>query len=97
MSAELGSRRVIWLHELATGAVSPITFDGFSEFPEWSADGTRIVYVQRGASVNDAGLQWQSSDGSHPPERLFANGRQLYAGSLARDGRTLVRRRSASG
>jgi eukaryotic-like serine/threonine-protein kinase len=61
----------IWIAEVATGALSRLSSDGsLSERPEWTADGTRILY--RSAGTRNATCWWQAADGSAPASELVA-------------------------
>jgi Tol biopolymer transport system component len=53
-----GNTRVsdIWTFELATGGLTPVTRNGVSVAPEWTADGRRLVY----ADVSTFATQWMT-------------------------------------
>ena len=42
---ESGSRTDVWIYEIATGQLTPMTRDAASQFPEW-ADARRVVFRQ---------------------------------------------------
>ena len=41
-----GATGDVWVQDLASGARIPITTDGFSSRPVWSADGQRLAYIR---------------------------------------------------
>ena len=89
----------IWIMDRSTRAMSRLTFDGVSNYPEWSPDGKRITF----ASVRDTaksevnGIYIQAADGSGTPELLLGGFLQQAEGLLTPDGRNLVFRDMLSG
>ncbi|MGQ0646708.1 MAG: protein kinase domain-containing protein [Gemmatimonadaceae bacterium] len=59
-----GPKSDIWLVDVATGTLTPLTNSGSARNPVWSADGKRILFVstQGGRSA----FWWQPADGSGP-------------------------------
>jgi serine/threonine-protein kinase len=58
----------VWLYDLARNTWDRFTFEGNSEFPLWTADGTRLVYNtdRQGAIV----IESKPADGSGAPETI---------------------------
>jgi hypothetical protein len=91
----------VWIYDVVAGTLTRLTTRGGATRPEWSADGTRVLYVSRDTSPH-AGrrgtLWWQPVDGSGPASRLFAaRDADVLEGVLAPDGRTLVYRTRVGG
>ena len=63
-----GTGTEIWITDLATQAVERLTRDGYSDRPEWSPDGKRIMYTSSRTPRNS--LWWQPADGSGQAELL---------------------------
>ena len=83
-----GSRRDIWVLDLAAGTLNRVTFDGVSESPIWTRDGQRLTY-----SITKDGrreVYWQPADGSAAPQRLVADTYSVWAGSWSPDGQRLL-------
>ena len=79
-----GSRRDVWVLDLAQRVWSRLTTNGISDRPIWTPDGRRLVY-----SSNDD-LWWIAADGSSRPESLLVAAGSRFAGSVTPDGRTVV-------
>jgi serine/threonine-protein kinase len=93
-----GGRTDVWIYELASGASQRLTTEGtLNHRPEWSPDGKRILYRSNRTGHNTT-LWWQPADGSGAAQLLVAaRGRDVWQGSLAPDGRTLVYRTGTVG
>jgi serine/threonine-protein kinase len=87
------TRRDIFVYDLASGAITRVTFDGTNAGPIWTPDGERLVF----SSTKDGPRQvyWQAANGIGPPELLVADDHSLWAGSWSPDGRTLAYVRSS--
>jgi serine/threonine-protein kinase len=56
----------VWVKDVSSGAAMPLTPVGLStQRPEWSADGTRILYIAED-SLGNAHVQSVAADGSSP-------------------------------
>jgi len=66
----------VWIVDLATRQISRLTNDGRSSQPEWTPDGSRLVWLY---SVNDSvnEVRTQAWDGSGRPETIATPGRSL--------------------
>jgi Tol biopolymer transport system component len=74
----------IWLYDLKSEVLSRLTSQSTSQAPEWTADGTRVVYVRDGEV-------WQvPADGSGPEERVFGSRLPVRDIALSPDGKLAV-------
>ena len=83
-----GSRRDIWIHDLARGTLNRLTSDGASEAPIWTPDGLRVTF-----SITKAGrreVYWQPVDGTTAPEILVSDTHSVWAASWSPDGERLT-------
>ena len=81
--------RAIWIYELASATLTRLTTTGSNVRPEWSPDGTRVLYRQVGPRK---GIWWQPADGSGTPELLVEVPGGPNEGVISPDGRTLMYR-----
>ncbi|UCF68505.1 MAG: serine/threonine-protein kinase, partial [Acidobacteriota bacterium] len=59
----------IWVHDLAAGKSTRLTFESDYIAPIWTPDGVRVVFgVTRGGSE---GIAWKAADGSDAEELIF--------------------------
>jgi serine/threonine-protein kinase len=64
-----GKESQVWIYGLSkSGAARRLTFGGSNAFPEWSADGIRVVF--QSTREGDPGLWWQHADGTDKARRL---------------------------
>jgi serine/threonine-protein kinase len=65
-----GSNAHIWIYDL-TGStpIRQLTFAGRDDFPIWTRDGQRVVFMSE--RETDGGLYWQRADGASPAEQLL--------------------------
>ena len=85
----------VWLADVTTGTLARFTTQGsINDRPEWSADGTHLLF----RSTRDSGsAMWlQPVDGSGAAERLTP-GASVWEGVLSPDGRTILYRETISG
>jgi serine/threonine-protein kinase len=81
----------IWIHDLARGAWTRLTFEWDSELPTWSHDGSQIVFSSSTrAEPHVLNLFRMPADGSGAPERLTRAGQSQTFPASSRDGRLLV-------
>jgi len=78
----------IWILDLATGTLTPLTTTGSTRNPVWSPDGRRILYVS--TQGGRAAFWWQPADGSGPPVKAGEARHNPWMIDLAPDGRTTV-------
>jgi Tol biopolymer transport system component len=65
-----GSTTDLWTFDVASGTPTRLTTSDNNDRPEWTADGTRLLYLStRGGG--DYSIWWQTADGSGPAEELF--------------------------
>jgi len=79
------STRDIWVFDIGSGRRTRLTFDGQSQYPVWSPDGSRIVFARRGGK-----LFRKNADGTGDEEPLPAAGQDPIPTSWSRDGRYLL-------
>jgi eukaryotic-like serine/threonine-protein kinase len=84
----------IWIHELARGATTRLTFDpALDQTPVWSPDGKQILF----ASSRRVGfrLYLKNADGSGPEEEVadLGAGLQVHAWDWSRDGKNVLVRK----
>ena len=79
----------VWLHDLARGTPTRLTFDGTSAFPIWTPDGARLTFnsTKSGGVLN---LFWRPADGSGEDERLATSDAIQIANSWSPNGRVLA-------
>lgn len=83
----------IFIHDVTSGAERRLTTEGTDNArPEWSADGTRIVY-RSGRPGSYHSLWSRRADGSGAPVQLLAvPGKPVWEGQLTPDGKMVVYR-----
>jgi len=78
----------IWIADLTTGTLERLTRQGFNDRPEWSLDGTRVLYSSNRSKANS--LWWQPADGSGPAELVFQWHDAIREGVFTPDGRSIL-------
>ena len=58
----------VWLHDLARGTASRLTFAGTNRFPVWSPDGARVAYLHQ--QDGKSGISTKASNGTGKEESL---------------------------
>jgi serine/threonine-protein kinase len=77
MSIASGGRADVWIYDIASATPTRLTNSGgVSDRPEWTPDGTRVLY--RGDRGNRSAIWWQPADLSGPPVPLLASDRHNY-------------------
>src|SRR5687768_758140 len=85
----------IWVVDLATKEATRVPSTGTANAPEWSPDGTRLIYV---AGVKGRNEVWSTVlDGSAPPSRLVEIDGEVISAVPTPDGRSLIVSRWAKG
>ncbi len=75
----------LWVHDVARGTRSRLTFDGEAFTPSWSPDGTRIAYAT-GTDTSNFELRLIPADGTGEPQKLGPG----WFPQFTPDGSTLV-------
>jgi serine/threonine-protein kinase len=90
LAIEVGSGRgnEIWIADLAAGTFERLTREGFNDRPEWSRDGTRIIYSSSRTTANS--LWWQPADGSGPAELVYQGSDAIREAVFTPDGGSVV-------
>ena len=83
-----GTKRDIWILDLAAGTLTPLTTTGTARNPVWSSDGKRILYAS--TQGGRAGLWWQAADGSGSPQLAVVPRYNPWWADLSPDGRQVV-------
>ena len=87
----------LWVHDLARGVSSRVTFDRNNAYPVWSADGKRLIYMSSPNVANSNGvLASVAADGSGPPSTLMATGPIPAPTSVSADGKWVIGVRARS-
>lgn len=88
-----GSERNIWVHDIARGLKTRLTFDpGQEDRAVWMPDGKRFSFTTARGSAQSVSqdIYVQNADGSGKPERLISTPHPEWSMSWSRDGRYLV-------
>jgi serine/threonine-protein kinase len=90
LAIEVGSGQgnEIWIADLAAGTFERLTREGFNDRPEWTPDGTRIIYSSSRTKANS--LWWQPTDGSGPAELVFQWSDAIREAVFTPDGGSIV-------
>jgi serine/threonine-protein kinase len=78
----------IWMADLATGALTRVTYGGINASPAWSADGERIFFATRGSGVFSVASRSVTDRG--PAQPIARADTHLFPSSVAADGRLAV-------
>jgi serine/threonine-protein kinase len=83
-------RRDIWVDDLNSGALTRLTTEGATnERPEWSPDGTRVLY--RSDRDSRTGIWWRPADLSGPATPLLTGSRlDVFEAVISPDARYIV-------
>ncbi|CAN5356972.1 hypothetical protein BH23GEM2_BH23GEM2_17170 [soil metagenome] len=90
-------QRDVWVLDVADGTATRLTTDGaLNERPEWTPDGTRVLY--RTAKERRSSLWWRAADLSERERPVLSNvADDYYEGVITPDGRAIVYQRDTSG
>jgi Tol biopolymer transport system component len=86
-----GSNAHIWIYDMGGAAsIRQLTFTGRDDFPIWTRDGQRVVFMSE--RETDGGLFSQRADGGSPAEQLLKAepGTLLRPETWSADGKTLL-------
>lgn len=83
-----GQRRDVWIYDLALGTFSRLTSSGTVSSVEWTADGSRVVYVAAGEKL--PAVWSQQPSGGTQAERLFQHTVSTILAAMSPDGRSLL-------
>ena len=78
----------IWIADLVDGTLERLTREGFNDRPEWTPDGTRVLYSSSRSKANS--LWWQPADGSGPAELVYQGPDAIREGVFTPDGGSIV-------
>jgi eukaryotic-like serine/threonine-protein kinase len=68
--SQTGSGGDVWVHDIASKALSRVTFRGIAGRLTWTPDGKRLVYTVEQAQGNGE-ARWTAADGSGGDERFY--------------------------
>ena len=60
----------VWTYDVASGTPTRLTTSDNNDRPEWTPDGSRLLYLSTRGGL-DYSVWWQAADGSSPAEELF--------------------------
>jgi len=80
----------IWTYEIGSKTLERLTSGGGRDRPEWSPDGTRVMYSS--SQDEPQGLWWQPANGSAAATKLHAGAAPIREGVFTPDSRSLVYR-----
>ncbi len=85
----------VYTFDLSSRTFSRLTFEGSNFFPEWSPDGTRVLFSSVRTGTRGRDLLWKSADGVGEARPLLSLDGNQWEGALSPDGSWLVYREVA--
>jgi Tol biopolymer transport system component len=89
-----GADTDIWIVEVGTGGMRPLTTSGDTSAPVWTPDGARVTFAS--GSVGSFAIEWTQADGSGPVETLLESEHRVWPEAWHADGRQLVFRENST-
>jgi len=80
----------IWITDLGDHTTERLTREGFNNRPEWSPDGSRVMYTSSRAPAN--ALWWQQADGSANATMVRQDPNPIREGVFTPDGHAIMYR-----
>jgi serine/threonine-protein kinase len=80
----------IWISDLGEHTTERLTREGYNNRPEWSPDGSRVMYTSSRAPGN--ALWWQPADGSGSATLVQQDSNPIREGVFTPDGKSIVYR-----
>jgi Tol biopolymer transport system component len=80
----------IWISDLSEHTTERLTREGYNNRPEWSPDGSRVLYTSSRAPGN--ALWWQPADGSGNATMIQQDSNPIREGVFTPDGHSIVYR-----
>jgi serine/threonine-protein kinase len=88
----------VWVHDVARGTTTRLTFERANGNPVWTPDGKRLIYTSSIGIANQSGtLGSVAADGSGPPVTLMGEGLNPSPTSVSSDGKLAIGVRSSLG
>ena len=78
----------IWIVEVGTGGMRPLTSSGDASAPVWTPDGARVTFAS--GSIGSFAIQGTRADGSGPVETLLESEYRVWPEAWHADGGQLV-------
>jgi Tol biopolymer transport system component len=94
LSATIDSQ--LWVHDVARGTTTRVTFDRVNGNPVWSPDGRRLIYLTAPSVVPNGALAEVAADGSSQPVTLMGEGVAPVPTSVSPDGKLVIGVRSTN-
>jgi hypothetical protein len=78
----------IWVYDIPRETLTRLTFGARADYPQWTPDGTRLVFRSLRAGVFN--LFWKLANGGGDEERLTTSQNSQALAALSRDGQAIV-------
>lgn len=78
----------IWIYDIRRNTFTRLTAEGNNERPEWTPDGTRVLF--RSERTGKPAIWWQPADGSGPAELLYAPPYEPFEAIMSPDAKWLI-------
>ena len=87
----------VWVHDVARGTTTRVTFERANVNPVWTQDGKRLIYMSAPGFVGSGAgtLAAVAADGSGPPVTLMGEGVNPAPTSVSPDGKLVIGVRSS--
>jgi eukaryotic-like serine/threonine-protein kinase len=83
-----GQKRDVWIYDLTLGTFSRLTSSGTVSSVEWTADGSRVIYVAAGEKL--PAVWSQQPSGGTQPDKLFQHTVSTIVAAMSPDGRSIL-------
>ncbi len=83
----------IWIADIGSGGLRPLTRTGEASAPVWTPDGTRVTFAADASGSYS--IQWAPADGSSPAETLLVGEHSIRPEAWHPDGNRLIYREIA--
>jgi serine/threonine-protein kinase len=92
ISVDAGSRSDVWVYDTASHTSTRLSSGGTeNDRPEWTPDGTRVLYRTDGTGAGNTSIWWRSTDLTGPAQPLLSEpNSQYFEAVMAPGGRAVV-------
>jgi len=80
----------IWVYDVERGTRTRVTADGTADDPEWTPDGTRILFSWRPDQTSSWGIYSKRADGSGEVELVLSSSSDVFTPEPSPDGLSLA-------